>query len=111
MRNGCLLPDPAPPICPACGATEGDQCRIDRPRVEPVAVAGDLREALEALHDFRQFWQDNVTQAFSGAGHHNPMWARIAELLSKHGMNSGPGGASAYFRPDPAYRPESRLFT
>ena len=67
-------------------------------------LRADLREALEALSDFRQFWQHNVTQTREGAGHHNPMWGRIAELLSRHDMNDGFG----YFQPDPAYRPEYR---
>lgn len=64
----------------------------------------DLKDALEALHDLRQFWVDNVTQTKLGAGHHNPMWMRVAELLHKHGMNGGPGRGLAYFKPDPAYR-------
>ena len=38
----------------------------------------DLKEALETLHDFRQFWQDQVTQTHGGGSHHNPMWLRVA---------------------------------
>jgi len=64
----------------------------------------DLQEALETLHDFREFWSDNVTQTKLGANHHNPMWRRVAEVLDKHGMNNGPGNAEAYFKFDPAYR-------
>lgn len=64
----------------------------------------DLREALETLHDFREFWSDNVTQTKLGASHHNPMWGRVANLLDKHGMNNGPGNAEAYYKFDPAYR-------
>ena len=66
----------------------------------------DLKEALEALHDFREFWLHNVTQQRIGSNHNNPMWVRVAEVLAKHGMNGGPGGfgSGGYFRPDPAYR-------
>jgi hypothetical protein len=66
-------------------------------------IDADLKEALETLHDFRAFWQDAVTQTRLGASHHNPMWARVAAVLDKHGMNSGPGQQERYFRPDPAY--------
>jgi hypothetical protein len=68
------------------------------------SINRDLQEALETLYDFREFWSDNVTQTKLGAGHHNPMWGRVAEVLDKHGMNSGPGGARAYYKFDPAYR-------
>ena len=64
----------------------------------------DLRNALEALHDLRKFYNDNVTQTHAGANHHNPMWQRVAELLSKHQMNAGQGTDQGYFQPDPAYR-------
>lgn len=66
----------------------------------------DLREALEALADLRQFWQDQVTQTRGGGSHHNPMWGRVAEVLDKHGMNQGPEdrNGEAYFRFDPQYR-------
>ena len=70
----------------------------------------DLREALDALHDLREFWKDNVTQTHVGAGHHNPIWLRVAEVLSKHGLNntsaSGPH-AERYRRFDVAYFPKS----
>jgi hypothetical protein len=68
----------------------------------------DLKEALEALHDFRQFWIDNVTQQHMGSNHHNPMWMRVATVLDKHGMNGGPDLMGAYYRANPAYRPASR---
>lgn len=69
----------------------------------------DLKEVLEALHDFRQFWLNNVTQQRAGSGHDNPMWVRVAEVLDKHSMNGGPGGfGHGYFKPDPAYHPASR---
>ena len=68
----------------------------------PAGMDPDLREALETLSDFRQFWFDNVRQSRCGAAHDNPMWARVAEVLEKRGMNGSPG----YFRPDPAYRGE-----
>ena len=64
----------------------------------------DLKEALEALHDFREFWSDNVTQQRLGSNHHNPMWLRVATVLDKHGMNDRPPGGEAYRQPDPAYR-------
>lgn len=66
----------------------------------------DLKEALEALHDFREFWFDQVTQTRLGAGPGSPMWTRVADILDKHGMNdramSGPH-ANRYCRFDPAY--------
>jgi hypothetical protein len=65
----------------------------------------DLREALEALHDLRQFWLDQVTQTHAGASHHNPMWLRVATVLNKHGMNDHTTDTGLrYFRDDPAYR-------
>ena len=65
-------------------------------------MGGDLKNALEALHDLRQFWFDNVTQTKVGAGHHNPVWLRVAVVLDKNGMD-GPGAPDG-LRPDPAYR-------
>jgi hypothetical protein len=47
----------------------------------------ELKEALEALRDFREFTLSNATQWRLGASHHNPMWQRVAEVLDKHGMN------------------------
>lgn len=46
-----------------------------------------LRIAVEALRDFREFVLSNATQWRVGAGHHNPMWQRVAEVLDKHGEN------------------------
>ena len=70
-----------------------------------------LNEALEALHDFREFWQDNVTQTKTGASHHNPMWLRVATILDKHGMNKTPASgrhADRYRQFDEAYLPIER---
>ena len=68
------------------------------------AMDPELKEALEALHDFRQFWFDQVSIHCGGGGHGNPMWLRVAEVLDKHGMNNGPGGRRRYYQDDPAYR-------
>jgi len=62
-------------------------------------MTDDLRDALETLSDFRQFWLDNVTQTKCGASHLNPMWLRVATVLDKHGMND----VNGYIRSDPAY--------
>jgi hypothetical protein len=65
----------------------------------------DLKEALEALHDLRQFWFDNVTQTRRGVPG-NPMWHRVADLLDRHGKNENiaPEGGITYFSYDPKYR-------
>lgn len=67
----------------------------------------DLKEALETLHDFREFIMDNMTQSRIGSGHMNPMWERVATVLDKHGMNDRAmfGGlhTSRYFAWDQAY--------
>jgi hypothetical protein len=56
---------------------------------------------LEALHDLRQFWFDQVTQTRLGAGHHNLMWLRVATVLNKHGMNDHTTDTGLrYFRDD-----------
>jgi hypothetical protein len=47
----------------------------------------DLKEALSALRDFREFAMSNAKVWRLGANHHNPMWARVAGVLEKHGMN------------------------
>jgi hypothetical protein len=70
--------------------------------VIPVPPTGDLKETLEALADFRKFWQDNVTQAHPGANHHNPMWTRIADILDKHRMNNA---TNYYISPVTGQRP------
>lgn len=65
----------------------------------------DLKDALETLHDFRQFWLDQVTQTQVGAGHHNPMWLRVATVLDKHAMNDHTTTTGfRYYRDDTAYR-------
>lgn len=65
----------------------------------------DLKEVLETLHDFRQFWLDQVTQTRTGGSHHNPMWTRVAETLDKHGMNDHTLETGfRYYKDDPAYR-------
>lgn len=73
----------------------------------------ELKEALEALSDFRQFWADNVTQTVLGAGHHNWMWTRIAMILDKHGMNNKIGTLhkDRYYQFDPDYVPATRTRT
>lgn len=63
----------------------------------------DLREALEALSDFREFWSRMVIKTHEGANYHNPMWARIVAILDKHGMNDQPG----FFDHNPAYSSRS----
>lgn len=50
-------------------------------------MGAELKEAIEALRDFREFVISNATQWRLGASHHNPMWARVAEVLDKHGEN------------------------
>lgn len=67
-----------------------------------------LKEALEALHDFRQFVNDNARVWEPGSSHVNPMWVRVATVLDKHDMNCGPDILGAYYQPDPAYRPNTR---
>lgn len=113
-------------ICSECGAPPTTACRRPGPPLpgcgsSEVAVANllrvsmlnpDQREALEALYDLRRFWTDNVTQQIGGSQHENPMWLRIATILSKHGMNEGPiGGQDGYFRPDAAYAPATRAMS
>jgi hypothetical protein len=84
---------------------------LTRREREPSTMADDLAEALDALHDLREFWLDNVTQSQPGSGATNPMWVRIAEVLDKHGMNQDSLGglhADRYRRFDPAYHPLTR---
>lgn len=44
-----------------------------------------LKEALEALHDFRLYVDTNALSWRRGA-RLNPMWLRIEELLVRYGM-------------------------
>lgn len=55
----------------------------------------DLIEALQALYDLREFWIAMVTQTKREGSHLNPMWARVADVLTKHGMNDGSPEKSA----------------
>jgi hypothetical protein len=65
-------------------------------------AAGDLKEVLEILHDFRKFVIDNTTQWKLGAAHTSPMWQTVATVLDKHGKNDEngyfePGGHQKYY--------------
>jgi hypothetical protein len=73
----------------------------------------ELQEALEVLHDLREFWIDNVTQTQTGAGHTNGMWLRIATILDKHGMNNRIGALHTmrYCQFHPDYHPLTRSQT
>jgi hypothetical protein len=80
-----------------------DQLQSARVATEAAAVLTDLKEALQTLHDFRTFWNDNVTQTKNGANPaSNPMWGRIADTLDKYNMS--PGEGEAYYK----YRAEYR---
>lgn len=67
--------------------TEQDRQRDQLNERRP-ASNSDLWGALAALHDLREFWHMNVTQTYRRAGHQNPMWARVANILDRHGMNN-----------------------
>ncbi len=77
---------------------------IFEPDLDPDQLP-ELKDALETLHDFREFWFDNVTQTkMMPDGNNNLMWRRVAKILEKYHMNGGPGDGEAYFKFDPAYR-------
>lgn len=73
-------------------------------REAPPVPADELHEALAALHDLRQFVLQNATQWKMGAGHHNPMWLRVASTLGKHRMNHPDGcNGHGYLLGEPGY--------
>lgn len=47
--NECYLPNPAPPICPYCGATVDDGCMIDNPNEILMDVALEHKQMSVAL--------------------------------------------------------------
>ncbi len=87
-RQGLIAFEPKDSARPRFSRITRDGMRkVERMRRDKRSAAVELKEAVEVLRDFREFVISNATQWRLGAGHHNPMWGRVAEVLDRHGEN------------------------